>query len=844
VGGGSAEFAGTVNSQHPVFLQQSNPAAAVGGADGDDAYRYSSRGGGLVGGGNSTTSHPQSLQYRRTSLGAASADLHDSHQQQQQQQSATDAGMLVPMPEASAHEQDTADAAARHGMPARHLSIVETARQLLLPAYYERLISKRDLIRICGEVLDGIVNLERTAAATSATSMLLRAAGLSATPPPNSESDAQQPPTPGGGGGGSGGHKSQQQAAELRRVAGILQSQQAAEAERDGNPMLSQDDIANVQQLVAAQMRYFHRAAAAAAAGVNASPAAKRSPPSAGREGGSYAVVSNALEEDGWDQERSLDVPVPGDTDAATPGARARRRQHLSMFRSVVYEARGPLPRVNAAATAADAGDYPPDAFDAYGRQFGVGQGHLPRHGADDTADQEELALLERQNPQSLASSATQAANDGTDGGIGATEIIGGGADTSTVVVSRVQQLRMQREQQLQRELDARKAARNQAADALLSVSLQKPLTRFIDEDLVVHGHVGSCLAHSISLRWWLAYGPLRLVVNLDKVRKVGAVATFEVSQSDFVLVFSAGTLIPGATYTLHLQARNDRLGGLTRDAQLVFTMPTRVSTDAAGPDAGVRDLIATRLARLPRFRTGYDGDAERGNLSLPPDPEREAQLALEVQAIRDDIDGRRRAIEEHRATAAAVLLKAQQQREEVVRVTTAARTAAMRARAGLDPTAEAAADPSLVEGTVMADPSHNPTSFQDQLRDFFMRELEAIFSVCNTPVLSNEEFQTILRTTAKQFWNARPATGGYLDTALKREIISVVKREIEQKVEVKRQLEANAQRALREKNAQKREREQRWATMRGTGNGGFGDSSGSAAASTTPGGGNRRRGH
>ncbi len=353
------------------------------------------------------------------------------------------------------------------------------------------------------------------------------------------------------------------------------------------------------------------------------------------------------------------------------------------------------------------------------------------------------------------------------------------------------------------------------ASDAFLSLALDKPDLTSASSDIVVTGIVHTRAL--VDLRWWIAYGPMKLVIDLEKLRAVGAVGTFQVSHSAFILSIGAGTLIPGAEYTVHISAMAVDFAGIGKDARIDFVVP--VAEDESN------DILWNRLQRMTS--SGYSGDTEKGILSLRPDPQKMKELEVELaQAKKDATEQaaeREKAIQSRQAekdrrgkilvatktgkidaaTASRLLMTGSQLPPHIQ--TLVEEDEARRKAAGAT---SAEADVANVAGTQLPDAvvslaqqqSSNTSSgnfsasgspgrgltYHEQLRNFILNEVEPIYTLCASPRFTHDIFLDILRQVTKQFWYVRSGGGSAttLDKDLKKQILAELRKEISEYVQ------------------------------------------------------------
>lgn len=566
-------------------------------------------------------------------------------------------------------------------VPARHLSIIEVARQMLLPVFYERLLDRQSLIATCGAVLDSVLNAEQES-----------------------------------------GHAV------------------------DANQPLTEKDITMVQRLVDSHLREIY----------------KKRP------------------------QQASDNSLAGDMNAeagSSAAAMQQRQQQLMMMRH-----RGAGADPSSSAAAAMTGDADADALMMDG-ELAASVGHGGR-----------VSGGRRQDAFGRA-------------GDGETTLSESGASgSSSSFPSIFQSVTYSARGPLP---PAPPPSTNglAASDAFLRVQLDKPHLTTSNSDIVITG-----VAHTkarIDLAWWIGFGDMSLVIDLEKLRSIGAVGTFQVSHSAFILSIGAGTLIPGAAYTVHLRASATDFG-VSKDARIQFVMP--VAEDET------QDILWKRLQRMTG--SGYSGDTEKGVLSLRPDPARMRELDQEYHAAKEQakqqVELKERAtLEKQRekdrrwqilaaskagkidsATASKLLMSGQglppaveqamKELEEAKKKAAAEAGAAAAAAANRSSTASGDAVPNM-PGTNLADAAVlmatgastvRGLTYHEQLKNFVINEVEPVYTLCASPRFTHEAFTGLLRTVVKAFWNARPAGTGILDAPLKKQFLAELRKEIAQYVQ------------------------------------------------------------
>jgi hypothetical protein len=258
-----------------------------------------------------------------------------------------------------------------------------------------------------------------------------------------------------------------------------------------------------------------------------------------------------------------------------------------------------------------------------------------------------------------------------------------------------------------------------------LEVSLTSPNLTSAEHDIVIIGSI-QCKSQ-VSLTWWLAYGAHRHVLDMDNLYLHRCVSTYQVSPNGFILTIRSGALVEGWDYYVHLTVTADLLGTQT-SAQTSFHLQSSFRKMTALETFAHQQKHQT--SGMNNFTSGYYGDEEFGALS--PEPP-------------------------HRIPPAQAT----------------------------DPTSES---PPPSGGTASSawrtrtpppqQPQHRTylgMTFQEQLRAFFVEQIEPLYFVCENPNLPHTEFKAIVKEVAKKHWFSRPPDSKLEDTQ-RREIVLMVK--------------------------------------------------------------------
>ena len=266
-----------------------------------------------------------------------------------------------------------------------------------------------------------------------------------------------------------------------------------------------------------------------------------------------------------------------------------------------------------------------------------------------------------------------------------------------------------------------------------LEVSLTSPNLISSDHDVVIIGRIQS--KSPVTLTWWLAYGPNRHVLNMDDLYLHRCVSTYQVSPNGFILTIRNGSLVAGWDYYVYLSVSSDLLGTQS-SAQASFHLPSQFRKLTALEAYATQQHNQT--SAMNAFTSGYYGDEEFGALS----PDQQQQQRAEAPGI----------------------------------------PAAIGAPPGTDGSVTAASPPpasSAWRHRQSPQPQVQKTylgmTFQEQLRAFFIEQIEPLYFLCENPNLTNAEFKSIVKDVARKFWFSKPADAN-LDDSVRRDIILLVK--------------------------------------------------------------------
>ena len=159
--------------------------------------------------------------------------------------------------------------------------------------------------------------------------------------------------------------------------------------------------------------------------------------------------------------------------------------------------------------------------------------------------------------------------------------------------------------------------------DQHLRVSINSPPIQESDADIVV-----SCTVSTrtpVTLTWWLAYGPRKQVLNLDKMYNDRLATTYQISETSFILIFRQGSLVPGWEYTVCLGVTS--VTGSVVSAKTSFKVPPEIGRRDPNEDQRklrmyVGDLHEYVGRDLVGGADAFDGPASPGGNSVAsPNP-------------------------------------------------------------------------------------------------------------------------------------------------------------------------------------------------------------------------------
>ena len=339
-----------------------------------------------------------------------------------------------------------------------------------------------------------------------------------------------------------------------------------------------------------------------------------------------------------------------------------------------------------------------------------------------------------------------------------------------------------------------------QIGDGQLRVSLTAPATVTSSSEIVVLGNVTSPRS-LVGLCWWLAYGPQRIVLNLDRMYAGHMCTTYQVSDTTFVLSFRAGALVPAWDYHVHLTV-TALSSGLVQHAQASFYLPPPGATGGLpGIGSAIDPLLsgphtdeAYRSAYLMAKRSGrwvglaYAADEERGPLSQKVEAAgNDAETSGSPQAVTGSQQGANapqskvgggKGAPVSVATASTMTSPTKppvpttggkppppaSTPAPATPLTTATSTAATGAAVTAAGGASSAAGSSGSSGT-----------YQQQLRDFFVNQIEPLYFLSANPMLSEDAFKDLVKHVAARYWLLKSAEEP-LTEDIKRRIVADVK--------------------------------------------------------------------
>jgi hypothetical protein len=328
-----------------------------------------------------------------------------------------------------------------------------------------------------------------------------------------------------------------------------------------------------------------------------------------------------------------------------------------------------------------------------------------------------------------------------------------------------------------------------------LRAALSPPAIVSGDDDIVIT--VALHAPSAVTLCWWLAYGPSNIVLNLDKLYSNGLVTTFQISENAVVLTVKGGTLVPGWEYAVHVDVNEIATARVT-GAQIQFTVPStqtglppgsRVTNNGgmlAPPGIGsATDFNARRDDYLKAkkmggtngwFGLGYTADAEPGPLRNDDSPPRGAPSYGQVQDSRGapssapTAPGTVTSIERFGTNAAGTQAGSAAPKSPAARTQNGAAAASTPAAATIDAAAQGEAASSAKQP-----PPKSSGTFQEQLRDFFVHQVEPLYYLSANPSISEQSFKAAVRGVSKQYWFSQPAAT-QLSEDMKRQIVKDVK--------------------------------------------------------------------
>jgi hypothetical protein len=272
-------------------------------------------------------------------------------------------------------------------------------------------------------------------------------------------------------------------------------------------------------------------------------------------------------------------------------------------------------------------------------------------------------------------------------------------------------------------------------------VSLTSPNLASAQHDVIIIGTI-QCKSQ-VTLTWWLAYGPKRHVIDMDNLYMHKCVSTYQVSPNGFILTIRGGALVEGWDYFVHLTVSADLLG-TQAVAQTSFHLPSMFRKVTA-LEHFAREHHQTSI--MNGFTMGYYGDEEFGALSPEPAAATRAFPATPPPPSSGD--------------SASGVTRHSPSSDTTTTNPTAVASGAWRNRA-----------------TPPAQPMRGylGMTFQEQLRAFFLEQIEPLYFVCENPNLSHTEFKAVVKDVARRHWTSKPPDG-VLDDAQRRQIVLMIKK-------------------------------------------------------------------
>ncbi|CUF76166.1 Hypothetical protein, putative [Bodo saltans] len=290
-----------------------------------------------------------------------------------------------------------------------------------------------------------------------------------------------------------------------------------------------------------------------------------------------------------------------------------------------------------------------------------------------------------------------------------------------------------------------------------IRVSLSAPSSSILpDEDILITAHV---MARTVtSLTWWLGYGPNRITLNMDDMYRRGSVTTFQVSETGLLLTIRRGTLVPGWQYHVYLSASSE-ITGVTAADQTTFVL-NKSATQAGMVVAAASRTAGALLNGVTSVRQlhlrGYDGDEDR---------EGDGPAARNLMLLTPTA----KSAAQQQAGGASNLSNADP-----------AHLAATGGGGGgaadfHNHVSLSSADVQRQQG--IASTSGNPMgmTFQEQLKQFFVNEMQPLYRLCNRPNIRQQDFNEMLQQIAQSYWYSKSPDATF-DIGLQREIVERVK--------------------------------------------------------------------
>eukprot|EP00758_Cryptobia_borreli_P005378 Tbor_TRINITY_DN4863_c0_g1::TRINITY_DN4863_c0_g1_i11::g.1483::m.1483 len=309
-----------------------------------------------------------------------------------------------------------------------------------------------------------------------------------------------------------------------------------------------------------------------------------------------------------------------------------------------------------------------------------------------------------------------------------------------------------------------------------VNVVLNCPLYHDPECDVVVIGSVTmNPPITAVDMSWLIAYGPDRTVMNLDKMFENKLVTTYQIGNSSFILAFKAGSLLPGWDYFVYLGVvpANTSQGDQTSydgqdqlvSAQAEFTI---ISDDMVLPGEETYNDIDNNNDTNGQFQLenpNNEGDIQQQTYDDPNIYNNNRMLCYDNQQMPPQADMQNTPSDpSYQGPYDNQQYNIENQIEGVYEYYDSP-----------DAKGKTASGFLALPNDKQASISNYFQPFQEQLKLFIKDHIEPLYTICDTPVITEEEFKVLLHNTCMEYaMKYQPSQ--VLTTDITRDIILSVK--------------------------------------------------------------------